>query len=476
MNAAIAPLAGNGMAALAARFRANAAGETSANATGDGLNTLGAEIAEPADFASLLSARRGTAENAPENDDDWLTGRLADAIVPGIAGGALPPVALPPVAPPPVTPAGADVEAVLEQIDARGGRRGDATVPSGRDTGALVDDGPLTGSILPAADKVGQGAAADQAAAGTPPGRAVAGFATGLAVASDAPRHGDRPGHAASEPAATGLGRLLAAAGRTAAGAPAAAPATAGAELATTGQTATDDPTSPLNEPAKDPSDPVTLDGATDAAIDASIGAAGEPSANLGGNANPDGEASGERENTGNTLANPAGGPAGVNGAPAFATTRATEHIELPVNTPLRAPDWSGELGQRVVWMARNDVQEAQLTVNPQHLGPIEVRLSLTEDRATAQFFSPHAEVREVLQEALPRLREMLAGAGVQLGQSDVGAQSQQAFQQPGGTRHGNPDGRSFAEEHPSLGGHAAVNEVQTARNSSGNGLVDTFA
>lgn len=152
------------------------------------------------------------------------------------------------------------------------------------------------------------------------------------------------------------------------------------------------------------------------------------------------------------------------------------EKAKLDVATPVHSPNWSAEVGQRVVWMARNNVQEAQLSVNPPHLGPIEITLSLKDDAATARFFSPHAEVREILEQALPRLREMLAGAGVQLGQSDVGAQSQQAFQQFSGRHNGAGNGQpSFSEEHPSLHGLNAVKQTAAVRTLIGNGLVDTF-
>ena len=153
-----------------------------------------------------------------------------------------------------------------------------------------------------------------------------------------------------------------------------------------------------------------------------------------------------------------------------------TERAKLDVAVPVQSPNWSNEVGQRVVWMAKNNVQEAQLSVNPPHLGPIEITLSLKDDSATARFFSPHAEVREVLEQALPRLREMLAGAGVQLGQSDVGAQSQQAFQQFAGRQNGNGNGHpSFSEEHPSLHAPHAVNQTGAVHARQGNGLVDTF-
>jgi flagellar hook-length control protein FliK len=39
---------------------------------------------------------------------------------------------------------------------------------------------------------------------------------------------------------------------------------------------------------------------------------------------------------------------------------------------------------------------------------------------AGAQFYSPHASVRDAIESALPKLREMMAEAGVTLGQAQV--------------------------------------------------------
>lgn len=177
------------------------------------------------------------------------------------------------------------------------------------------------------------------------------------------------------------------------------------------------------------------------------------------------------------TLDAPAADPASLRSADVNqARGPHTEKTRLDVATPVHSPNWSAEVGQRVVWMASNHLQEAQLSINPPHLGPIEITLSLKDDQATARFFSPHAEIREILEQAMPRLREMLAGAGVQLGQSDVGGQSQQAFQQFAGRQNAAGQGQpSFSEEHPSLHAPNAVNPSVSLRTLHGNGLVDTF-
>lgn len=105
-------------------------------------------------------------------------------------------------------------------------------------------------------------------------------------------------------------------------------------------------------------------------------------------------------------------------GRPAFARE------SLALQLPLRASGWDTELAQRVVWMAGRQAQWAEITVNPPNLGSIEVHLSLRGNDVNAYFYSPHAVVREAIDESLGRLRDMLGAAGIQLGQAQVGRES----------------------------------------------------
>ena len=144
------------------------------------------------------------------------------------------------------------------------------------------------------------------------------------------------------------------------------------------------------------------------------------------------------------------------------------------VATALHDPQWGQDFSQRVVWMARSELQSAHLSLNPANLGPIEVTLNLGAEQATAVFSSPHGEVREALEAALPRLREMLAGAGIALGDAQVNAQSQRDMaqsQQP--RQHATASGESAGAI---LGADDAVNAKEGPRIRTGLGLVDTFA
>ena len=114
--------------------------------------------------------------------------------------------------------------------------------------------------------------------------------------------------------------------------------------------------------------------------------------------------------------------------------------VQLSVDVPLRSQMFAQALGDRVAWMSGQRIQIAEISLNPAHLGPLEVRIAMSGGEMGAQFFSPHAQVREALDAALPRLREMLADAGVTLGQANVREESlsrQSAFDQSGNGRGG---------------------------------------
>jgi len=81
---------------------------------------------------------------------------------------------------------------------------------------------------------------------------------------------------------------------------------------------------------------------------------------------------------------------------------------------------WGQGLGDKLVWMAGQGHQVAELHLNPPDLGPLKITLTLNHDQASAQFISAHTQVRDAIQAAMPRLREMLAGSGITLGNANV--------------------------------------------------------
>lgn len=104
----------------------------------------------------------------------------------------------------------------------------------------------------------------------------------------------------------------------------------------------------------------------------------------------------------------------------------ATQEIgaSLRMERPAGHPAWNNELADKMTWMATSQRQQADLVLNPPQLGRVEISLTVTGDQASAVFASPNAAVREMLENSLPRLREILAGAGINLGEAQVGSES----------------------------------------------------
>jgi flagellar hook-length control protein FliK len=154
------------------------------------------------------------------------------------------------------------------------------------------------------------------------------------------------------------------------------------------------------------------------------------------------------------------------------ATGAATDRLAARVGTPA----WNQQVSQKIVWMVAGEEQTASLTLNPPDLGPMQVVLSISNDQTSVAFSSNQLEVRQALENALPRLREMMSESGIALGNATVDA--------------GMPDGRE-AQQQAARGnggagrsGSAGVGQADTGgatpaprtRALGDRGMVDTFA
>jgi len=169
-------------------------------------------------------------------------------------------------------------------------------------------------------------------------------------------------------------------------------------------------------------------------------------------------------------LSNPAmqTGPRAASDPAAALNSVASSHLAPSVGSTA----WSEAVGEKIVWMAAGAQQSASLTLNPPNMGPLQIVLNISNDQATASFFSAQPEVRQALEAAFPKLREMMNEAGIQLGQATVSADTPRQHDTP--ERQSQRIAMPFAEtDNAPLSGlqpmHAPVRQ-------SGRGLVDTFA
>jgi flagellar hook-length control protein FliK len=158
-----------------------------------------------------------------------------------------------------------------------------------------------------------------------------------------------------------------------------------------------------------------------------------------------------------------------------------TTRTDVPaIIKPLAHPDWSRDMGDRIIWMNNKAIPAAEIKLNPQHLGPISVRIDINQDQATITFSAQHGVVREALEASIPRLREMMSAQQLNLVEvnisqhntSDQGRSSPQGFAQTSGGSGRGQGNVSIATE----GVTDVVEDIENGQAVVSKGLLSLYA
>ena len=154
---------------------------------------------------------------------------------------------------------------------------------------------------------------------------------------------------------------------------------------------------------------------------------------------------------------------AAVSAAPAGAAASTTHNLAM--NAPVGSSGFAKELGQQITWLSGQDVKQAQIRLNPQDLGPLDVKVSVEHGRVDVSFLTQHPAATAAVQQGLDQLNQMLGGQGLSLGHATVG----QHAQQHSGAQHGQQAQTFSSDETPTDTPIAAATRIAM-------GLVDAFA
>ncbi|MGM0477123.1 MAG: flagellar hook-length control protein FliK, partial [Pseudomonadota bacterium] len=148
-----------------------------------------------------------------------------------------------------------------------------------------------------------------------------------------------------------------------------------------------------------------------------------------------------------------------------------------PLTTPVNSSGWGEAMSERVLFMANNHVQRADVRLHPQNMGPLEIRVQIQNDQASVNFNVHNAGTREAVEQALPRLREMLEAQGIDLADVDVsGEQREFARNMDEEAGFGEGDSGGSDGNHAAADGEGAEEELTSLAEVEPNGLVDTYA
>ena len=156
----------------------------------------------------------------------------------------------------------------------------------------------------------------------------------------------------------------------------------------------------------------------------------------------------------------------GENRPLAEATVR-REPQSLP-HLKLATPEAPEQLHHKVNLMLADKLQQAEIQLDPLGLGKMKIQIQMdASSQASVHFVVQHGQTREMLEQAMPRLRDMLAGQGIQLGQTVVQQQAQQqAFQQQG---QSSSQGQSGFGDQGRQGGNGGGSDGREAEGSARN-------
>jgi flagellar hook-length control protein FliK len=128
---------------------------------------------------------------------------------------------------------------------------------------------------------------------------------------------------------------------------------------------------------------------------------------------------------------------------------------------------WTDELGAKLTWMASQGIESASLQLSPEHLGPLQVNISVHDGQASVWFGAAQPDTRTALQQSLPQLRQLFASQGLTLADAGVSREPPRGQDRQSSARPGTP-----------ASGVTAVNlESSGTRTSTagGLGLLDTY-
>lgn len=148
------------------------------------------------------------------------------------------------------------------------------------------------------------------------------------------------------------------------------------------------------------------------------------------------------------------------------ATYGASPDPRVVLHAPVGTSRWTEQLGNQLVLMSVRGQHEGSLTLTPEHLGPVEVRISVNQDTANVWFGAQQPETRAALAEAMPRLRELFAASGMSLGQAGVSQEAPRRDPQE-------PVARGFAA---TAGDAAAADLTAPVARVLRSTLIDTWA
>ena len=138
--------------------------------------------------------------------------------------------------------------------------------------------------------------------------------------------------------------------------------------------------------------------------------------------------------------------------------------LEIPVD--LANSQWANKFSEHITWLGHQGIKSALIKIHPEDLGPLEISIKVVKDSASVNINSHSSHVRDLVDQALPKLREMMSEQGLNLSDVHIGSDSN-----PRQFSHHNAP----SEEVPMTSSDAEVQLTPLTKKAQ-KGIIDYFA
>lgn len=98
-----------------------------------------------------------------------------------------------------------------------------------------------------------------------------------------------------------------------------------------------------------------------------------------------------------------------------------SEKLEtLTANLSLLEPNAATQLKDRLMYQLNNKIQSAEVKITPEDLGTVQIKVNLQQEQLSVQFVVQQSNAKELLEQQMPKLKDLLQQQGLQLTEGQV--------------------------------------------------------
>jgi flagellar hook-length control protein FliK len=133
---------------------------------------------------------------------------------------------------------------------------------------------------------------------------------------------------------------------------------------------------------------------------------------------------------------------------------------------------WGDALGERVSFLINQKLNNAEIRIDPPHLGKLDIQIHIKDDSAQVVIHTQHVQTRDLVESSSLRLREILQDAGYSSVDVNVSHRDSSSNQNASGDSQSGDSHQSVLQEPI----NAAVGVMQQASIAVADGRIDYFA